>query len=395
MESTKGQFYSLKHSNAGKAHQVYGRPEWGRRFGPAEWSRKAVGLSEGRIALPVGAPSVDLTIVLPSPKVGDFVWTWYNDCIVTDGTLSLFRQAGFTGFEARPVIVEKIKRLSRKRREEVTIPPLWELLIAGKGGDADPESGIHIIDQIEDRGISLYSSFRNGIIVDETNWDGSDFFIVNGYPKYILVTEQVKEFIVGHQLTNCALIPSHKLEWSSGIRPEESLAEERAMASRPLESLLADLESLDDPMDTIHALGHKGDPRAVDPLIEGFDHPNPLIWDSAASAVAQIARHKGVSEEIREAIFCKLKVLLGHEDPLVRRTAADALGSIGGHRAAEELTRLFGDPDNLVRDRGVFEIGFLRYKPALGAVRRLTRDPSRRVRETARRVLRELSADCP
>jgi hypothetical protein len=395
MKSTKEQFFCLKHSSAGRPHQVYGRPEWERRFGPAEWSRNAVGLSAGRIALPVGAPRVDLTIVLPSPKIGDFVWTWYNDCIVTDGTLSLFRQAGFTGFEARPVIIEKIKRLSRKRREEVTIPPLWELLIKGKGGDADPASGIYVIDKIEDRGILLYSSFRNGIIVDETNWDGSDLFTVNGYPKYILVTDQVKELIIGRQLTNCALIPSHKLEWSSGIRPEESLAEKRAMASRPLGSLLEDLEGLDDSLDTIHALGHKGDPGAVDPLIGKFGHPNPLIWGPAASAVAKIAQHKSVSEQVREEIFSKLKGLLGHEDPLVRRTAADALGSIGGERAAEEVMKLFEDPDDLVRDKGVFVIGYLRYKPALEAVRRLTRDRSKKVRETARRVLRELNAECP
>lgn len=177
-----------------------------------------MGLSKGRIGLPIGSPRVDLIIILPSPKIGDFIWTWYSDCIVTDGKLSLFRQAGFTGFEARPVTVEKIKRLSRKRREEVPIPPLWELMIKGKGGDADPESGIHVIGQNKESGTLEYSSFRNGIIVDEANWDGSDFFTVNGYPKYILVTEKVKELIVGHQLTNCALIPSHMPETVSGTK---------------------------------------------------------------------------------------------------------------------------------------------------------------------------------
>ena len=333
--------------------------------------------------------------MLPSPKVGDFVWTWYSDCIVTEDVLSLFRQAGFTGFEARPIIVEKIKRLSRKRREEVTIPRLWELLIQGKGGDAAPESGIYPLYEIEDSGRFSYSSFRNGIIVDEANWDGSDFFTVNGYPKYILVTERVKELIIDHKLTNCALIPSHKLEWGSDIRPEDSLAETRAIASRPLESLLADLDSSDAARDVIYALGHKGDPRAVDPLIKKFDNPDPFIWYWVAGAVAEIARNRNVPEQVREEIFSKLSGLLGHEDPLVRRTAATSLGYIGGERAAEEVMRLFEDQEELVRDKGVFVIGFLHYKPALEAVRRLTRDRSKMVRETARRMLIRLSSEFP
>lgn len=395
MESTKECFYRLQSRSAGKPHLIYGRPEWETRFGRAEWSDKVGGLSTGRLRPPYGQARVDLTIMLPSPKVGDFVWTWYSDCIVTEYVLSLFRQAGFTGFEARPIIVEKIKRLSRKRREEVTIPRLWELLIQAKGGDAAPESGIYPLYEIEDSGRFSYSSFRNGIIVDEAKWDGSDFFTVNGYPKYILVTERVKELIIAHQLTNCALIPSHKLEWGSDIRPEDSLAETSAIASRDLESLLTDLASPDVSMDIIHALGHKGDPRAVEPLIRRFDNPDPFIWYRVAGAVAEIGRNRNVPEQVREEIFSKLSGLLGHEDPLVRRTAATSLGYIGGERAAEEVMRLFEDQEELVRDKGVFVIGFLHYKPALEAVRRLTRDRSKMVRETARRMLIRLSSEFP
>ena len=55
--------------------------------------------------------------------------------------------------------------------------------------------------------------------------------------------------------------------------------------------------------------------------------------------------------------------------------------------------RLFEDPEASVRQTGVFVIGFLRYKPALSAVKRLTRDRSKSVRKTAKRVLRDLSSD--
>jgi hypothetical protein len=346
--------------------------------------------------MPYGEPRKDLSIILPSPKVGDFVWTWYSDCIVTDSILSLFRESGFTGFDTRPVTIEKIKRLSRRIMKEGLIPPLWELPIRGKGGDAAPESGIHLY-EYEEAGETrqAYSSFRNGIIVDEGNWDGSDFITVNGYPKFILITEQVKEFIIDRRLTNCAIIPSDKLEWESGIRGEDSVQKKRAMAARPLESLLADLENPEVAMSTIHALRYKGDPGAVGVLMKKFNEPNPLIWHSAANAVASIAKHKQTPDRVREEIFSKLCALLGHGDPLVRKSAATALGFIGSEQAVQEVMRLLEDPDDRVRGKAVFVMGFLRYRPALETVRRMTRDRSKEVRETARMMVDRIECDYP
>ncbi len=280
--------------------------------------------------------------------------------------------------------------------KEGLIPPLWELLIRGKGGDAAPECGIHLYEYEEAGEIrKAYSSFRNGIIVDEGNWDGSDFFTVNGYPKFILITERVKEFIIDRQLTNCAIIPSDKLEWESGIRGEDSVQETRKMAARPLKSLLADLENPDVAMSTIHALGCKGDPRAVDRLIKEFSDPSPLIWHTAAGAVGQIAKHKEAPDEIREQIFEKLCALLSHDDPLVRKSAATALSNIGDERAVREIMRLLDDPDESVRATAVFELGFRRFQPALEPLRRLTKDRSKRVREKARMMVDRIECDYP
>ena len=396
MESRKT-FYHLQYPTPTNPHQVYGRPEWERRFGTAEWIEKSAGFSTGRLLPPYGQPRKDLTIILPSVRVGDFVWTWYSDCIVTDRTLTLFKQAGFTGFESRPVTVEKIKRLSRKRTDEVIIPRLWELPIIGKGGEAAPESGIYPLYEIEDCYMKRfqYSSFRNGIIVDEANWDGSDFFTINGYPNFILASERVKELITDHQLTNCALIPSHKLEWGSGITPEESHAQTLELAGRPLESLLADLENPELIKDAIDGLGYKGDPRAVDPLISKFDDPDHDIWTSAASAVAAIIRHKENPEHVREQIFSKLCALLAHDNSRVHRSAATALCNINTDGAAEQVTKLLDDPDEWVRYTAVFELGVRHYRPALEAVRRLTKDSSQRVRKTARTMVERLECDFP
>lgn len=396
MGSKASTFYHLRNPGGNNPDQVYGEPKWERTFGRAEWSEKSTGFSTGRLGMPFGEPRKDLSIILPSSKLGDFVWTWYSDCVVTDRVVSLFRESGFTGFESRPAIIEKIKGLSSGRSKGKPVPPLWELLIRGKGGDAAPESGIYKFEYEEAGEIrSAYSSYRNGIIVDEANWDGSDFFTVNGYPKYLLVTEQVKQFIIDRQLTNCALIPSHKLEWESGVRSEDCLQENRALAAHPLVSLLADLENPDVAMNTIHALGSKGDPGAVDSLIRKFEVPNPLMWHSAADAVAEIARHKKTPGLIREEIFAKLCALLGHDDPLVRKSAATALSKTGMEQAAQEIMKLLDDPDADVRAAVVFELGCLRFAPALDAIRRLTRDRSKSVREWARRMVEELESEFP
>jgi hypothetical protein len=160
----------------------------------------------------------NLVVVLPSEKVGDFVWTWYSDCLITEKVLNLFREAGITGFTVKPV---EIKPKTEKGHLLTKSRVLWELVVTGKGGDADPRSGIRLVYTCPHCGMIRYSSFQDGIIVDEQTWDGSDFFTVTGYPKFILVTERAKDLIVEHGLTNCALIRSQDLAWGSDPRPED------------------------------------------------------------------------------------------------------------------------------------------------------------------------------
>jgi len=210
----------------GEGEYVYGRPEWERQYGLAEWTDDMEYPFE-RFGCPVNPyhgrlveRAAELHIILPSSRVGDFVWTWYADCLITDRVLELFQRAGLTGFKARPVVVERVKGRSKRHLED--IPKLWELVVIGKGGDARQESGIRVIYRCEACGFVEYSSYRNGILVDEEQWDKSDFFTVNGYPKHILVTERVKDLIVAHQLTNCMLIPVENLRWPETVmRPED------------------------------------------------------------------------------------------------------------------------------------------------------------------------------
>jgi hypothetical protein len=392
-------FFCLQWPRPDSTRHVYGQPEWYDEFESAEWNDRVVGISTGRFKPPFGRPVTDLSISLPSRVIGDFVWTCYSDCIVTDDVLSLFRNAGFTGFDARRVDIERIVGVSRKRMREEPLPPLWELLILGEGGDADPASGIRVIGHDEATGNPIYSSFRNGIIVDEDNWDGSDFFRINGYYRYYLVTERVSRLIIERQLVNCMLIPSHKLEWGSDFRNEDLEARRREFAARSLESLLSELDSEDtrDWLAVLFALGEKGEAGALDAIIKKFAHPDPIYWTSAAGAAAAIYLHKDTSEHTRHALFTRLRDLLNHDNYIVRKSAATTFLRIGGERAAKEVLILLEDEHEAVRSTAIFVMEQLHYKPALEAIKRLIKDPSKRVRVRvrAREAYREMSADLP
>ncbi len=101
------------------------------------------------------------------------------------------------------------------------MPLLFELEVYGCGGPPHPDSGSLPLPEKNSLGLQKYSSFKNGLIVDEEAWDGSDIFKVDGHPE-ILVTDRVRTLIEYERLSNCVLVPAEKLEWPAGIpRPEE------------------------------------------------------------------------------------------------------------------------------------------------------------------------------
>jgi hypothetical protein len=219
-------FFRLGPPDSDEENAIYGDPAWEAQFGLAEWSETVkdslpqILCSINPMHRRAGARSVDLRIILPSWNVADFVWTWQNECLVTGRVLRLLEAKGLTGFEPHAVGVDSVR--GKRPTDSAESPMLWELKVIGSGGDARPESGIRLIKQCPGCGLVRYSSFTNGILVDETQWDGSDFFTVNGYPRYLLVTEAVRDAIVEHHLKNCALVRAEDLIWPEAvIRPEE------------------------------------------------------------------------------------------------------------------------------------------------------------------------------
>lgn len=165
-----------------------------------------------------GKRLTDLSVLLTSRKIKDFVWTWYSECLIQDHVLNLFRDKGLTGFEVKPVQARTKVRarhpdpcddnpgLSADVAAEMEIPKLWELVVTGWGGVAPEESGIRLVKACDACGYLEYTFFEDpSLLINEHQWDRSDFFMVWPLPKYVFVTDKVAKLIRKHGLTGARL----------------------------------------------------------------------------------------------------------------------------------------------------------------------------------------------
>ena len=148
----------------------------------------------------------DLSVTLPQGTVQDFAWTWYGECIVQDRVLDLFRGEGFTGFDVKAVN-------ARFQSGQGEPPKLWELVRFGWGGLARPDTGIVRVRYCEGCKSVRYSGIHDPRkLVDASQWDGSDFFMVWPLPNFVFVTQRVADFIRGRRLTGVFLERSDDYE---------------------------------------------------------------------------------------------------------------------------------------------------------------------------------------
>jgi len=130
----------------------------------------------------------------------------------------MFGKQGFTGFEVHPVLARWKRKTSPKMPE---IPPLWELIPIGWGGVAPEQSGIHRLPPPAEAPDALrYSEYTDpSKLMDESQWDGSDFFIFWPMPTYIHVTDRVACFIREHHMKTAVLERVDKLTRNERITP--------------------------------------------------------------------------------------------------------------------------------------------------------------------------------
>ena len=181
------------------------------------------GMDWERIVCPVnpghqraGKRITDLHIVVPSHGISDFIRTpVLSYCVIRDQVMRLFRKEGITGFVVKPVKVQC-------SRTDEAPPILWELVVTGWAGMAKPASGVRLDESASCRecGHLRYKGLCNPKeLIDGSQWDGSDFFMVWPLPKYIFVTNRVVTIIRDHRLTGFHPAPVSELRKTDGFTP--------------------------------------------------------------------------------------------------------------------------------------------------------------------------------
>jgi len=152
---------------------------------------------------------VDLHVILPSVRIADVCWTFLSECLITDRVAELLSRESMTGYYLAPVTVTGVKKKSDRDKE---LPRLWELRILGWAGMADKASGVTLSYNCPGCGYFRYKGYSDSskLIVPE-QWDGSDFFMVWPLPRYIMVSERVRELFLKEKLTGAEIIPVEQL----------------------------------------------------------------------------------------------------------------------------------------------------------------------------------------
>jgi hypothetical protein len=127
----------------------------------------------------------EMSVTLPNLEPLDFVWTCW-DCLVQEPVVKFLRDAGFKGFEAIPA-------RARFARSSKPPPRFWELVANGSAGLISQESGYKVLRicpgcGLIDNDTTVADSTK---IIDESEWDGSDFFRVEPVSGLIFVTDRV------------------------------------------------------------------------------------------------------------------------------------------------------------------------------------------------------------
>lgn len=136
-------------------------------------------------------------------------WTGFT-CVplFDDKSLHILHQNRFMGFEARPV------GCRYSRDVGLPVPNLWELIVLGWGGIASQEAGFRLLGSCRGCGrMSYFTQQRPPKIVDERQWDGSDFFRVWPVHAEMFFTDRVKAALEQNGITGVEYIPGDKFHF--------------------------------------------------------------------------------------------------------------------------------------------------------------------------------------
>ncbi|MGN6424366.1 MAG: hypothetical protein ACTHLA_13755 [Asticcacaulis sp.] len=157
----------------------------------------------------------DLHVILEDDSPEDFIRTWYSEWIIQDHVLKELREENVTGFEVRPV--------EARFKNNKNIPPkLWEIVVTGWGGMADPASGI-TLDKTRSCNACGFLRYTGAThpekILDTKQWDGGDFFMVWPLVTCIFLSPKAKQLLSEKLYTGCNLSKASEITFSSHVIP--------------------------------------------------------------------------------------------------------------------------------------------------------------------------------
>ena len=89
--------------------------------------------------------------------------------------------------------------------------------MTGWAGIAPAESGVRLVERCDGCGHIRYSGCENSdALIDVSQWDGGDFFMVWPLPKYIFVTDRVAQLVRDNRLMGAVLERPADLRFTSG-----------------------------------------------------------------------------------------------------------------------------------------------------------------------------------
>ncbi len=157
--------------------------------------------------LAVGTRIGPLRVALSGLRVPDFSTSLFTP-VVRDRVISLLRESGATGFEAHAVEITRVRREPKKRPYD--LPRLFEMDVRGRVALA-PEAKAFYDQPRPCPGCERKGNLRlpKGMLVDETTWDGSDLFKIEGEP-WVLMAPRIATLLIETKLTGFRLMPARE-----------------------------------------------------------------------------------------------------------------------------------------------------------------------------------------
>jgi hypothetical protein len=157
----------------------------------------------------------DINLELHRANLLDFVWADSAEIFVSTSLMNLLQHSGLSGFTFRSVNIVAWWREDPATHEIINwleredAPPLYQLVIVGKGGSVLPQNQVQVESLCSECGAADYEFLTAGILVDQSQWDGSDIFTLNELG-WTFMTEKFLRFLVENHIQNYTAIPSDK-----------------------------------------------------------------------------------------------------------------------------------------------------------------------------------------